>query len=153
MVGNCVLWLPGRGVLFLLAALVLGAGAIMPEAIAQKKAAPPRTQEAPRAHAMSTGPAAIGPNITLVIGKSTLLRLDAPIDRISVGNPDIADVTIISPRELYLLGKTFGSTNIILWRKGGQTTVIDVAVNLDAGLLQDKLAQLLPDEKGIRVSA
>jgi pilus assembly protein CpaC len=153
IVRNCVLWLPGRGVLFLLAALVLGAGAIMPEAIAQKKAAPPRTQEAPRAQEMSTGPAAIGPNITLVIGKSTLLRLDAPIDRISVGNPDIADVTIISPRELYLLGKTFGSTNIILWRKGGQTTVIDVAVNLDAGLLQDKLAQLLPDEKGIRVSA
>ncbi len=102
---------------------------------------------------VSSAPSAIGPTITLVTGKSTLLRLDAPIDRISLGNPAIADVTIISPRELYLLGKTFGSTNVILWRKGGQTTVIDVVVNLDAGLLQDKLVQLLPDEKGIRVTA
>jgi pilus assembly protein CpaC len=126
--------------------LVVSAGFTTPEAMAQRKPAPAKVEE-------YSGPAAIGPTLTLVTGKSTLLRLDAPIDRISVGNPAIADVTIISPRELYLLGKTFGSTNIILWRKGAQTTVIDVVVNLDAGLLQDKLAQLLPDEKGIRVTA
>jgi hypothetical protein len=44
---------------------------------------------------MSTIPAVIGPTLTLVSGKSTLLRLDEPIDRVSVGNP-AADVTIIS---------------------------------------------------------
>ena len=91
--------------------------------------------------------------MTLISGKSTLLRLDSPIDRISVGNPAVADVTMISSRELYLLGKTFGSTNMILWRKAGQTTVIDVVVSIDAGLLQDKLTQLLPNEKTIVVSA
>jgi pilus assembly protein CpaC len=133
-------------------AAVLSAG-IISEAIAQKKPVAAKPQEAPGVQEMSSGPAAIGPTITLVTGKSTLLRLDAPIDRISLGNPAVADVTLISPRELYLLGKTFGSTNVILWRKGGQTTVIDVVVNLDAGLLQDKLLQLLPDEKGIRVAA
>lgn len=134
--------------ILILTAIALGvsAGITTPEATAQRKPVPAKVEEYP-------GPAAIGPTLTLVIGKSTLLRLDAPIDRISLGNPAIADVTIISPRELYLLGKTFGSTNVILWRKGGQTTVIDVFVNLDAGLLQDKLAQLLPEEKGIRVTA
>jgi pilus assembly protein CpaC len=134
-------------------AVVVGAGILTPEVMAQKKPAAAKVQQAPKVQEISTGPAEIGPTITLVTGKSTLLRLDAPIDRISLGNPSIADVTIISPRELYLLGKSFGSTNVILWRKGGQTTVIDVVVNLDAGLLQDKLAQLLPAEKGIRVSA
>ena len=129
-----------------LVALVLCGGITTPDAMAQRKPVPAKVEE-------YSAPAAIGPTITLVTGKSTLLRLDAPIDRISLGNPAIADVTIISPRELYLLGKTFGSTNIILWRKGGQTTVIDVAVNLDAGLLQDKLSQLLPGEKGVRVTA
>jgi pilus assembly protein CpaC len=126
---------------------------ITSQAIAQKKPFAAKTQEAPGVQEMSSGPAVIGPTIALVTGKSTLLRLDAPIDRISLGNPAVADVTIISPRELYLLGKSFGSTNVILWRKGGQTTVIDVVVSLDAGLLQDKLAQLLPGEKGIRVTA
>lgn len=134
-------------------ALILGAGITTPEAMAQRKPVAAKVQAAPNVQEISPGPAAIGPTMTLVAGKSTLLRLDAPIDRISLGNPGVADVTIISPRELYLLGKTFGSTNVILWRKGGQTTVIDVAVNIDAGLLQDKLTQLLPDEKGIHVTA
>src|SRR5262245_32600228 len=134
-------------------AMVLVAGLTTPEALAQKKPVPAKAQEAPSVQEMPAGPASIGPPITLITGKSTLLRLDAPIDRISLGNPAIADVTIISPRELYFLGKTFGSTNVILWRKGGLTTVIDVIVNLDAGLVQDQLAQLLPAEKGIRVSA
>lgn len=95
----------------------------------------------------------VGQSMSLIIGKSTLLRLPMPADRISVGNPTIADVTVINPRELYLLGKVFGSTNLILWRKGGATTVIDIAVNPDMALLKERLRTLLPEEKGIEVSA
>ncbi len=95
--------------------------------------------------------AQIGPAMNLVIGKSTLLRLPSAIDRISVGNPNVADVTLIGGRELYLLGKTVGSTNVILWRKGGATIIIDVAVNIDTAGLQNRMNELLPDEKGIKV--
>ncbi len=134
-------------------ALLVCAGVTVQDAMAQRKPVAAKVQEAPRPQEPSAGPSVIGPTMTLVTGKSTLLRLDAPVDRVSVGNPFVADVNILSPRELYFLGKTFGSTNVILWRKGGQTTIIDVIVNLDAGLLQDSLAQLMPDEKGIRVTA
>jgi len=100
----------------------------------------------------SSGPAEIGPAMSLTIGKSTLLRLPAPIARISVGNPSVADVNLISPRELYLLGKTYGSTNVILWsRNGGPTTIIDVSVSIDSASLQNRLNELLPNEKGIVV--
>ncbi|WP_228216102.1 type II and III secretion system protein family protein [Aromatoleum toluclasticum] len=97
--------------------------------------------------------AEIGPAMNLMLGKSTLLRLPGAIDRISVGNPNVADVTLISARELYLLGKTVGSTNVILWRKGGATTIIDVSVNVDAGRLESRIHELLPEEKGIRVTS
>lgn len=100
----------------------------------------------------SVGPAEIGPGMSLTIGKSTLVRLPAPISRISVGNPAVADVTLISSRELYLLGKTYGSTNVILWSRGGPTTIIDVAVGLDSAALQGRLRELLPNEQGIKVS-
>lgn len=65
-------------------------------------------------------PAEIGPVLNLVMGKSTLLRLPAPIQRISVGDTRVADVTLISTRELYFVGKRSGTTNVILWRKGGR---------------------------------
>jgi pilus assembly protein CpaC len=96
--------------------------------------------------------AQLGPAMSLVIGKSTLLRLPAAIDRISVGNPSVADVTLISGRELYLLGKTVGATNVILWRKGNSTIIIDVAVNVDAARLETRINELLPNEKNIKVS-
>ena len=99
----------------------------------------------------SPAPSEIGPPMNLAIGKSTLIRLPGPIERISVGNPAVADVTLISARELYMLGKTFGSTNVIMWRKGGPTTIIDVNVSMDAGALVDRLRQVLPGENGINV--
>ena len=100
----------------------------------------------------AVGPAEIGPGMSLTIGKSTLVRLPAPISRISVGNPAVADVTLISSRELYLLGKTYGSTNVILWSRKGPTTIIDVAVGIDSAALQGRLRDLLPGEQGIKVS-
>lgn len=104
-----------------------------------------------KAEPVTTDFAMVGPAMELIIGKSTLMRLPSPIERISVGNPNIADVSLISPVELYLLGKAYGSTNLLIWRKGGATTVIDVNVSIDAQRMEQKLRELMPDELGIRV--
>lgn len=100
---------------------------------------------------ISTDLATVGPSMDLTVGKSTLLRMPSEVTRISLGNPTVADVTLISPTELYLLGKTYGSTNLIVWRKGGGATAIDVNVNIDYRRMQAKLRELLPDETGIQV--
>ncbi|MFK7964951.1 MAG: type II and III secretion system protein family protein [Burkholderiaceae bacterium] len=95
----------------------------------------------------------IAPAMELIVGKSTLIRLSKPIQRISVGNPAVADVTLINNRELYLLGKGFGSTNVMLWRKGGGTTIVDVSVSADASALEQRIRTLMPAEQNIAVSA
>lgn len=100
---------------------------------------------------VSSGPSSVGPSMNLTIGKSTLMRMPSAVSRISLGNPNVADVTLISPTELYLLGKTYGSTNLIVWRKGGGPTAIDVNVNIDHSRMEDKIRELLPAETGIRV--
>ena len=106
---------------------------------------------APAAADASTELTSVGPAIDLTIGKSTLMRLPSPVTRLSLGNPNVADVTIISPTELYLLGKTYGSTNLIVWRKGAGPTAIDVNVNIDHARMEAKILELLPAEKGIKV--
>ncbi|SEA44571.1 type II and III secretion system protein family protein [Nitrosospira multiformis] len=97
-------------------------------------------------------------DMDVTYGKSALLRLPAPVTRISIGNPDVADVTLISPGEIYVLGKSIGTTNVILWTRGGQTgsgqtAVINVTVILDAAALQAKLRELMPGETDIKVTA
>lgn len=92
-------------------------------------------------------------NMTVTLGKSALLKLPVPITRISVGNPEVGDVTLISPSEVYVLGKAIGTTNVILWTRSGQTAVINVTVMMDAAALQSKLQELMPNEKNIKASA
>ena len=58
-----------------------------------------------------------------------------------------------SPSEVYLLGKSIGSTNVVMLDRTGRCTAFDVVVGMDTTSLQAVISQLLPDEKGIRVNA
>ena len=69
--------------------------------------------------------------------------------------PGVADVDVLllGPSEIYLLGKSIGSTNVVMLDRSGTCTAFDVVVGLDTNALQAVIGQLLPDEKGIHVSA
>ena len=71
----------------------------------------------------------------------------------SPGRPGVAelDVLLLSPTEVYLLGKSIGTTNVVLLDRSGQCTAFDVVVGMDTAALQAVIGQLLPDEKGVRV--
>jgi pilus assembly protein CpaC len=112
---------------------------------------PAVAQAVPPQSSMQTN-SEVMPPLNAVIGKSMLIRLPAPVSRMSVGNPVVADVNLLNPSELYLLGKEIGSTNLIVWYKGGGTSVTDINVNIDTASLEGQLHQLMPGEQDIRVS-
>ncbi len=63
------------------------------------------------------------------------------------------DVVLLSPQEIHVLGKSVGSTNVVLLDRSGQCTVMDVIVGMDTAPLRASILQLLPTEKNIVVSA
>ena len=80
--------------------------------------------------------------------KSGVVPLDEPAKRISVGNPGIADILILRNRELYVVGKALGTTNVVVWDKNDLISGrFDVEVTHDLETLKVKLHELLPDEK------
>ncbi len=91
--------------------------------------------------------------VNLVAGKSTLLKLPQAITLRTIGNEDVAQARLLSPQALYLLGVEVGATNMILQDGAGRCTIVDIAVGMDTGALQAKLAQLLPGEKAIQVTS
>ncbi len=91
--------------------------------------------------------------LALSAGKSLVLPMDGGLARVSVANPEIVDVALIRARELYVVGKKSGSTNIFLWTKNGELTVLDVVVSADTSSLDTKLRELMPNEDKIRVSS
>ncbi len=85
--------------------------------------------------------------VTVPIYKSRIIELTAPVSRVSIGNPDIADVLIIDPFQLYVLGKDLGNTNILLWTKHNVlVSALSITVTHDISALKAMLAQILPNE-------
>lgn len=103
------------------------------------------------------GPSCVGEmrestSVSVPLGKSLLVPLDEPVRNRTIGNPAVAQATMVSPRTLYLVGMSVGTTNMIVQGKSGACRIIDVAVGADAGGLQASLRQLMPRERDIRVS-
>ena len=62
-------------------------------------------------------------------------------------------ITLLSPNELFVLGRKAGAMNVILQDTDGRCHVKDIVVTVDPEALQGMLADLMPDERGIRVRA
>ena len=82
-----------------------------------------------------------------------LLQLSENAARLSVGNPDVADVVLINPREIYLLGKKSGQTNLLIWTAQGTTTLRDITVGADTDALHAKLREYVPGAENLRVDS
>lgn len=91
--------------------------------------------------------------MALSMGKSRLFKPREAAVRISVADPAIADVMLLSPNELYILGKKIGATNIFVWHDQDRMSVIDVNVGVDTGAARDLFAKLMPTEKKLVVSS
>jgi pilus assembly protein CpaC len=80
--------------------------------------------------------------------KSRLLTSNVAVERVSVGNPDIADILILRAREIYVLGKDLGTTNMLLWDSEDRLIAqVSVEVTHDLQGLKQKLFELLPNEQ------
>lgn len=99
------------------------------------------------------GPVRMAPPLRLTAGKSLLLQLSENAERLSVGNPDVADVVLINPREIYLLGKKSGHTNLLVWTAEGSTTLRDISVGADTDSLHAKLREYVPSAENLRVDS
>ena len=70
--------------------------------------------------------------IDLPTGRSYPITTTAAITRVSVANPDIADVVVIGERDLVINGKAPGETDAILWEVGAPLRHYRVAVHSPA---------------------
>ena len=74
----------------------------------------------------------------------------APAQALTNGVADL-EITLLSPTELFFLGKKAGSMNVVLQSANGRCVVKDIIVTIDPDTLQSKLAELMPEETGIKV--
>jgi pilus assembly protein CpaC len=86
-------------------------------------------------------------------GKAKTLKISKAVKRVAVGDPRILDFILISPTQLYVTGKTVGSTNIILWYQDGSSKTFNTQVSLDIEPLKLAVARDMPEESDIVVNS
>ncbi len=94
-----------------------------------------------------------GPAMQLVAGKSVLLPQSNALTRVSVGSPEVADVVLIHPHEVYVLGKKTGQTNLMLWRQGQPTRMHDLSVGADTVTLKSRMQEWIAGIEDLQVDA
>ncbi len=90
------------------------------------------------------GDTGIPPALVLAPGEIHTLPVSEVV-RVAVGDPEIADVTIVSPTQLLVKAQKSGTTNLILWDAHGQSelTITVVESGAEPSAIAQQMTQLL----------
>lgn len=91
-----------------------------------------------------------GTNKTLAVpmNRAVVVESEIPFAELSIANPGIADISSLSDRSIYVLGKTPGMTTLTLLDATGQLiTNVEVRVAPDVTEFKERLGQILPGER------
>ena len=67
-------------------------------------------------------------DLFVTVGKSLVVDSPVNIQRVSVGNGEMAEALAVNPREVLVNGKAVGETSIIIWQQGGNRLFFDLTV-------------------------
>jgi pilus assembly protein CpaC len=131
----------------LVLAATLGAAAMVfaPSAAHGAPAAKPAT--APAANRLVADGVGADGKVRVMVNKTTVLTTTQPVKQVSVGNPEVADVSAIGPNNVLVTAKRQGSTQIIIWDDNNRSQVADVIVGMDLEALQSELSGAFPNSK------
>ncbi len=86
--------------------------------------------------------------LNVPMNRAVVVESDTPFAELSIANPAIADISSLSDRSIYVLGKAPGATTLTLLDASGRLiTNVEVRVAPDISEFKERLRQILPSEK------
>ena len=87
-------------------------------------------------------------SLNVPMNRAVVVESDVPFAELSIANPNIADISTLSDRTIYVLGKAPGRTTLTLLGPDGRLiTNVEVQVSPDIAEFKERLSQILPGEK------
>jgi pilus assembly protein CpaC len=88
-----------------------------------------------------------GETVHVLVGKSVVINVQAPLTRVLSSNPTAVEAMATSPTQVVVEGKAAGSSSLILWDASGRSQMLDVAVDLDITGLRSAIERSYPREQ------
>src|SRR5213594_2036873 len=83
-----------------------------------------------------------GQALHILVGKSVVVNVQAPITRVLSSNPSVIETLATSPTEIVVEGRAAGSSSLILWDQSGRSQMLDV----DVSGLRSAIERSYPDQ-------
>jgi len=87
-----------------------------------------------------------GQALHILVGKSVVVNVQAPITRVLSSNPSVIETLATSPTEIVVEGRAAGSSSLILWDQSGRSQMLDVVVDVDVAGLRSAIERSYPDQ-------
>ena len=100
------------------------------------------------AHALPEPDAAKAPATSLALNANQSVLLDSAFDikRVSIARPETADVMVVSPRQMLVIGKSPGTTTLVYWSREEIPTKVEVVVGINLNIAREDLQKIAPEE-------
>jgi Flp pilus assembly secretin CpaC len=86
-------------------------------------------------------------SLEIVVNGAITLESGSQFSELSIANPEIADISTLTDRTIYVMGKNPGRTTLMLFSAQGQvSSIVTITVAPDITEFKERLALILPDE-------
>ena len=136
--------LPQAAVGALVAVLVLSAYGIaeLRQQDATQQPEHPATASVP-APSEATGAAPL----RVMVGKSLLINTSERLKRVSVTDPAVADVQVVTPTQILVHGRSAGEVSLLIWDELERSRSFDLRVDVDVTAAAEEEKSVFPDEQ------
>jgi len=148
-------WFGIRPVVALLGSALFSATGV-PETMRQEATPPPpATQqqapppvEHPSSASIPSSPEAVGgAPLRVMVGKSLLINTSERLKRVSVTDPAIADIQVVTPTQILVHGRSAGEVSLLIWDELERSRSFDLRVDVDVTAAAEEEKNVFPDEQ------
>jgi pilus assembly protein CpaC len=109
---------------------------------AQQQPEHPATASVP-APSEATGAAPL----RVMVGKSLLINTSERLKRVSVTDPAVADVQVVTPTQILVHGRSAGEVSLLIWDELERSRSFDLRVDVDVTAAAEEEKSVFPDEQ------
>jgi pilus assembly protein CpaC len=86
-----------------------------------------------------------GDAVSVHLGQSVIVQAPWQVARVAITDPDTADVQVLTPTEVLVIGHKLGTTDMILWSENDQVWHRRITVLVDLSFVDAELERIFPD--------
>jgi len=119
-----------------------------PTAQTAPQQASPQTVEHPASASIpSPSEATSAAPLRVMVGKSLLINTSERLRRVSVTDPNVADVQVITPTQILVHGRSAGEVSLLIWDELERSRSFDLRVDVDITAAAEEEKSVFPDEQ------